>query len=641
MRFLHPALLPWLWLAVVPVVLYLFRRKSRTVRVSTLLFFKSLAREHQESAALRRLKRWLSLLLTLLLVCGPVLALARLVVSPGGGSARSIVVVLDRSASMAATDASGVARLDAAKNWLRTQLAGVPESTPVALVASDARPQVVQSKTTNRREFWRALDTVAVRPVAEDAAAALASAEAIAALETPAEIWWLSDADAPSAPPAKDGVTRQFIFFALPDPLNAGITAFSVQKIPLLPSRYQAYAQVALNPGAKEPQKIVLEPRVAGVPLARRELTVAPGETQGVVLELDAAQEQVLEVSLEMPGDGLEADNHVAVRLPAPRPLVVAWFTPKADPFTQLALQSLAQEGEVEIFTGGPAQWPPARLPDVAIFDGWLPEAWPENQPAIVINPPRSLGPVHAVPLAAPVPREAVRPIEDEHPLLFRVSTTRLALTQTAALDSGGALRPLWVADNQAVLLAGENAGQRLVVMGFAPALSPQLPLTPSYPLLLGNALYWCAEKSDARRAPRLLPSGALVEDIGSAIEWREWHDGRLSGPVSLPVSGAKVAELDRLGLWKNANGTREGSSALLSFQETSLGALAPPSEPATDGVAEAAEAATTAAAPSQAANPPAERPAWLGGEMTRWFIALIVMTLLLESWLYHRHAVN
>ena len=101
MRFLNPGLLPWLWLALVPVALYLFRRKSRTVRVSTLLFFKSLAREHQESAWLRRLKRWASLLLSLLLVCGPVVALSRLVVAPAGTQARSVVVVVDTSASMA------------------------------------------------------------------------------------------------------------------------------------------------------------------------------------------------------------------------------------------------------------------------------------------------------------------------------------------------------------------------------------------------------------------------------------------------------------------------------------------------------------------------------------------------------------
>src|SRR6478735_6418577 len=77
MRFLHPAQLHWLWLALIPVALWLFRRKAKRLPVSTLLFFRSLAREHQESAWLRRLKKIISLLLSLLVLALATLALAR------------------------------------------------------------------------------------------------------------------------------------------------------------------------------------------------------------------------------------------------------------------------------------------------------------------------------------------------------------------------------------------------------------------------------------------------------------------------------------------------------------------------------------------------------------------------------------
>ena len=104
MRFLSPQFLPLLWLALLPVALYLFRRKSRRVRVSTLLFFKTLAKEHQESTWMRRLKRWLSFLLTLLILCAPIIALTRLVSGGGGSQAKAVVLLLDRSASMAAVN---------------------------------------------------------------------------------------------------------------------------------------------------------------------------------------------------------------------------------------------------------------------------------------------------------------------------------------------------------------------------------------------------------------------------------------------------------------------------------------------------------------------------------------------------------
>ncbi|MCB1078258.1 MAG: BatA domain-containing protein, partial [Verrucomicrobiae bacterium] len=82
MQFLNPGFLWLSLLAIIPVALYLFRRKSKLVDVSTLVFFKTLAREHQESAWLRRLKKIVSLLLTLAMLLGAVFALSRLIIAP-------------------------------------------------------------------------------------------------------------------------------------------------------------------------------------------------------------------------------------------------------------------------------------------------------------------------------------------------------------------------------------------------------------------------------------------------------------------------------------------------------------------------------------------------------------------------------
>ena len=114
MRFLFPSLLAWALLGLVPVVLYLVRHRPRVERVSTLLFFQSLAREYQEAVWWRKLKRILSFLLTLLVILMATAALARLVFAPSSGAIRNVVVLIDRSASMAAADEGGETRLDAA-----------------------------------------------------------------------------------------------------------------------------------------------------------------------------------------------------------------------------------------------------------------------------------------------------------------------------------------------------------------------------------------------------------------------------------------------------------------------------------------------------------------------------------------------
>ena len=103
MRFLDPSLFAaWSLLVLAPIALYLFRPRPRTVRTSTLPFFKWLAREHQDSTWLRRLKHLLSLLLSILIVLTAAAALGRLVIARSSDSFRTVVILVDRSASMAA-----------------------------------------------------------------------------------------------------------------------------------------------------------------------------------------------------------------------------------------------------------------------------------------------------------------------------------------------------------------------------------------------------------------------------------------------------------------------------------------------------------------------------------------------------------
>src|SRR5687768_1665681 len=122
MRFLEPSMLPWALALLPPVLLYLFRRRPRSVRVSTLPFFKSLARHYQESAWLRRLKRLLSFALTAAVILGATGALARLAVAPASESVRGVILVIDRSASMAARDDRGRSRLEATLAVARRRL---------------------------------------------------------------------------------------------------------------------------------------------------------------------------------------------------------------------------------------------------------------------------------------------------------------------------------------------------------------------------------------------------------------------------------------------------------------------------------------------------------------------------------------
>jgi von Willebrand factor type A domain/Aerotolerance regulator N-terminal len=638
MKFLQPHLLAWALLAAVPVILYFFRHRPRTQRVSTLLFFKSLAKEHQESAWLRKLKRLLSLLLSLAVIAGATAALARLVVSPGDTTVRSVVVLVDRSASMAAKDMAGRSRLAEAVASARRRVGVLAGGVSVAVIAYDARPHVLLPRSLDRRQAIRALDAIDVRPIEGDAEPALRLARQLAALATPAVVWHYTDA--PATPPddasPRDAVRVETTSLALKDPINVGITAFQLRPRPLERGRFDAFVQVHAQ--AARPVEAELQVRIDGALVDLRRLAFRPAhdaagaddtssdnasDRQRLLVPIEAGVGHVLALRLKTDApDALADDDVVLARVPAPRPVRVLWVNPSPDAFTELALGSIGSDQQIDIYHGTPDAWPPkgsdSSKPDAVIFHDWLPDAWPNDYPVIVINPPRALGPVQAAPVGrGGVPVDRLRVTDEHHPLLFGVASARIRLTQTAVLSAegpGAGLEPLWVGLSGPVMLAGQVRGQRVVVMGFSPPKSEHLPLMASYPLLMGNAIYWAAQDATAKLADQTVKTGTLVEMDGERLTWSVAQGDGLT-ERSDPIA-SRTTELDRVGLWQSDTGIA-GGAALLSARETML----PRAKADTDKRFDTAISA-------------------FSGDMTAALLWLVLAVLVIESWLFHRHAV-
>lgn len=651
MRFLYPPLF-WTWapLVLVPVVLYLFRPRPRTVRTSTLPFFKWLAREHHDSAWLKWLKHLLSLLLSILVILGTAGALARLVVAPAAESLKTVVILVDRSASMAARDADGESRLDEALALAEQRLAGLPAGIGVVVMAYDRRPEVLLSRSIDHRKVQRALASIEVYPTEGDPHAGLRLARQLAGLESPASIWHVTDAPVESAegdsenvpsenpnsedpaaevprlasgpadqPPEPDNLAKltvEHLCVALPEPVNVGITGFDLGRLPLNRTQFEVFVQV--HCAAPEPVEAELEMKLDGVPVAIRYLTLQPGGKQKPSMPpIDVKQDrdQVLTLKVSAPGDVLALDNVVHARIPRARPVKVLWISQSPDLFTEMALASLGTDEDFEVLQGPPSAWPPKEPADATIFDGWLPQEWPAEGSVIVINPPGPLGPLRAKRIeGVGLPLDTLRATNKGHPLLYGVATGRIALTQTAVVEAAGPLRSLWAGSAGPVLLAGEARGQRIVVLAFSPQHSERLPLMYSYPLLIGNAIYWAAEKQIESSRGTNRRTGELVELEGKEITWRN-PGNKQSAETSVELKG-RSTQLDRIGLWETDAG-ETGSASLLSTKDTLL--------PAEDRNPDTAQRDSTAAS-------------LFRGDLAPLLLWSVLVLLIVESWLFHRY---
>lgn len=610
MRFLAPSYLHFAWLALIPLALWLFRRQAKRVPVSTLLFFKSLAREHQESAWLRRIKKWLSLLLTLLVLIAAVLALARPSSHLSANSPGAVVILIDRSASMAAKDSQGLSRLDDAKRRVKERVRALPDQVVLSLVSFDSRQQVLLSRSRNRRECLRLIDEITAQPVEGKPEAALNTANRLADLETRSRIWLASDTS-PSGDTEVD-----FISTALAEPLNVGVTGFQIRHSPLARDRYEAFVKVSAAAGNPSQTTCTLEVMIAGRIAQLRELELAPGESTALILPLEGLRGQRMELRLTTPGDCFGWDDGIAAPLPKSNPLQVAWFAENPDPFTELALSSLIETGRIEMTKGDPKNWPPQQSPDVFIFENWMPKEWPANKPVIALAPQQSSGPVQTRVIRG-LPQDSVRTLQPDHPVLFRANSSRISLTQTSVLELPSSVEPLWIAGNEPVLAAGEYNGQRLVVSAFSPAQSEQLALLPAFPLILGNALYWCAEDGEALVDMRTLHTGEMLNADG-LVQWHAWDGLQFTDVSDDPANG--LLTLNRIGSLE-IGAERVATCALISDTETNLPKF-------------------TSENPSNIAAPAAIVTASAFSTWPKRLIWFGLAMLLVESFLFHRKAV-
>src|SRR5437762_7321851 len=107
------------------LVLYFLKLRRREMPVSSTLLWRRAIQDLQVNAPFQKLRRNLLLLLQLLLLALLCLALSRPVTNYTPGAGKTSVILIDRSASMAAKDSNGRTRLEEAKRRAKDLIASM------------------------------------------------------------------------------------------------------------------------------------------------------------------------------------------------------------------------------------------------------------------------------------------------------------------------------------------------------------------------------------------------------------------------------------------------------------------------------------------------------------------------------------
>ena len=193
MPFLAPLALAGLVFVPLVIAMYLLKLRRDEAVVPSTLLWQRLVADVEANAPWQRLRRSLLLLLQLLLVLLLVFLAARPFVERPAGLAGDLVLVVDTSASMQATDVTPN-RLEAAKAAAVDALKDLPAGGKVSVIAAGRTARVVANGTSDLGRVRQAI--AGIEPTADigNLADALRLASALAARSGDAEILVATDA---------------------------------------------------------------------------------------------------------------------------------------------------------------------------------------------------------------------------------------------------------------------------------------------------------------------------------------------------------------------------------------------------------------------------------------------------------------
>lgn len=500
-----------LGLLSLPVILALWmlrlRRPEREV-TSTLLW-QRLVRDVEANAPWQRLRRSALLLLQLLCALLLVAAVAQPALDRPAGLARDLVLVIDASASMSATDVP-LDRLDAARRAAIDALRELPAGGRVSVIAAGDTPRVVANEVTDVGQATRAIGAIEPSVGTGDLAAALRLADALAARAIGSQVLVVTDASGPTPVGLRLAAPVRVVTVGR-ERENQAIAALAVRADPG-GLRRQVFVSVANESASVVPRR--LELLADGTVFTARDLALDALTRHDVVIDELPAGARVVEARLTAPAatgampsmDRLALDDAAWAIVPDQRVRSVLLIG-EGSLFLRNALALLP---DVDLYgvtaqewaagTGQGSDW------DLVVLEGVTPDPLPEA-PILALAPPAT-SPLGEVTGTLVTPDVGTLPADE--PLLRDVDLSRFHVGRAQRLITPGWARVVVPGPADAPLVySGSRDGRPTTVFAFALADS-DLPLQVAWPILLGNVTTELLGRDGSSAAP--LRPGAVVE---------------------------------------------------------------------------------------------------------------------------------
>ncbi len=532
--------------AAVPLLLllYFLKLKRREVTVSSTLLWKRAVQDLQVNAPFQRLRRNLLLLLQLLTLLAILLALAGPVMTLSRGPGQRYVVLIDRSASMNATDVSPT-RLDEAKRQAKVFVESMRSGAVFSLrdgadhamvIAFDQHAKVMCNFTSDVRQLTAAIDAIeptdGVSQLGEAITIARAFAQAPGAepgtrtAENAAKLVLFSDGridDADTIAVTSD----ELVFHSIGESQdNVAITAMKARRRYEQPDEVEIFASL-VNYGS-QPVTRDVQLGVSGDVRSVRSVTIPaalpgtddtppePGK-MAVNFSLSHSGAGIVEVR-QLENDILACDNAAWSILESPKPLSVLLVT-QGNPVLESALRACPIAKLDPCTPAGfdamdPVLFNAADSYDVVVLDGHVPSHLPRCRYLTFGAIPEGID----VNSPGQVEDQIVVDWRSRHPVMQYVNLTNLFATQTLAMDLPRDAEVLAEFNNSPAMAMLHRRGSTFLLVGFD-VLESNWPFEPGFVLFCYNALnYLAVQMNGADEYELEVAEPIVVEDVPTGV---------------------------------------------------------------------------------------------------------------------------
>jgi len=474
------------------VALYILKLRRRTVAVPFSKLWERILRDKEATSLFSKLKRLLSLLIQLALLALLAVALGDPRAAATLMKGRTLVVLVDASASMQATDVAS-SRLEAAKDEVKKLLRSLGGADRMLIAQMDGTVTPLGPLSGDTSELERELDSIKPTDARADFPKALRFATDTLRGVDEGEIVVVSDGNLgearDAAGPVHLGSTKLSYVKVGVGQRNVAITEFSVRRYPLDKNRYEVMLEVA-NTGS-EAEEVELKLTGDGQLVDLTKLVLQPGERLPRFYPNLSGASRTLHADVAPIGashDDLPVDNHAYALLPERRRAKVLVVT-EGNTYLEAALLLDEYLDVTQVTPKGYAERVAKGRPetDVVIFDGVTPHEAPKAN-AIYIDPRAEGG--APVKVGEEIKAPGFDKIDRKHPSVRFTALDDVNIARGRKLTPGPQDKIVGASDAGPILISGGREGYKFLVLGFDVRES-DLPLRVAWPLLLLNTINW------------------------------------------------------------------------------------------------------------------------------------------------------